>query len=443
MRNYSALSRSNGYSQTMMRFLAFASCLALAVGWTNPLLADVEQTGPVFTVNDPSDPGGATCQVTACSLRAAITAANAGSGDIIVFDLDYPATISLSAELPEIATQIDVAGPGKDSLTISGGGLVRIFNIHSGADVTLTGITLSQGWNGVEGGGAIRNAGTLVMSNVTLVDNLAGGGNGGAFLNDVGAVGVIKGAAGFFNNTGFHDGAISNSGTLAISGTVFSGNRARVGGAIENYTGASATITRSAFVDNVAQISSGGAIANAGDLVIANSTFAQNGSPVGADIITGGTLHVTNSTFYGAITPSMNSLAGGGAGSTVVIRNSILAALDGVDNCTSQPGGLFDVDSSNLALDATCDSATQVTPEQLNLGPLVVYGSVPGMSPLPGSSAIDTGEDAVCSAAVGAPAYGASGLDQRGISRPVGTHCDVGSIEFLKPMAYLPMIVAP
>ncbi|HMN59295.1 MAG TPA: hypothetical protein PJ988_02960, partial [Anaerolinea sp.] len=187
MRNYSALSRSNGYSQTMMRFLAFASCLALAVGWTNPLLADVEQTGPVFTVNDPSDPGGATCQVTACSLRAAITAANAGSGDIIVFDLDYPATISLSAELPEIATQIDVAGPGKDSLTISGGGLVRIFNIHSGADVTLTGITLSQGWNGVEGGGAIRNAGTLVMSNVTLVDNLAGGGNGGALLNDAGA----------------------------------------------------------------------------------------------------------------------------------------------------------------------------------------------------------------------------------------------------------------
>ena len=264
-------------------------------------------------------------------------------------------------------------GPGKTALTISGGGLVRIFSNPDRSQPGPDGMTLTQGWNGVEGGGAIRNGGSLVMTNVILTDNLAGGGNGGGLLNDVGADVQITNTD-FLNNDGFHDGAIANSGSITINSSVFSGNRGRVGGAIENYPGSTMTISGSAFTDNVAKISSGGAIANAGELVIVNSTFYQNGSPTGADIVSGNTLYVTNSTFFGAISPSFNSIAGGGAGSTITLRNNILAAELGIDNCAPQPGGIFDVDASNLSTDATCTGATLITPDQLKLTPLLEIG---------------------------------------------------------------------
>ncbi len=422
--------------------LILAVCLVFSIYPVSPVSADVEQSGPVFTVNDPADPGGAACQVSACSLRAAIEAANAGglvSGYTIAFDLAYPVVITLGASLPDISATIDIIGPGKTALTINGGGLQRIFTVQSGAGLTLSGMTLSQGWDGAAGGGAIRNSGSLAMSNLTLSDNLAGGGDGGGILNEMGGDVQISSTE-FLNNDSFHDGAIANHGSVTISGSVFSGNHGRVAGAIENFFGSSMTITGSAFSDNIAPISSGGAIANAGDLVIANSTFYQNGSPVGADIVSGSTLYITNSTFYGAISPSFNSIAGGGAGSVIVVRNSILAAEAGIDNCAPQPGGTFDVDASNLSTDATCDSAVQVTPADLNLGGLLDLGGVPGLVPLPGSLAIDAGDDALCTAAVGSPTYGAGGVDQRGFTRPLGAHCEVGAVEFLPPAVYLPLV---
>jgi hypothetical protein len=425
------------------------ACLILAIGLIytpgsgHSVSADTNQSGSIFTVNDPADPGGAACLISACSLRAAISAANAGSlpgGYTIAFDLTYPAQINLATSLPDITGQMELIGPGKSALTINGGGLVRIFTIQTGADLALNGMTLSQGWNGVEGGGAIRNAGHLEMTNLTISDNLAGGGNGGGLLNDAGGVGQID-QVDFLNNDGFHDGAIANSGSITIRNSVFSGNRGRVAGAIENTLGSTLTITGSAFTDNIAKISSGGAIANGGVLVIANSTFYQNGSPVGADIVSGNTLYVTNSTFYGAISPSFNSIAGGGAGSTIVLRNNILAAETGIDNCAPQSGGVFSVDASNLSTDSSCPGATTITLAQLNLGPLLDAAGVPALIPLPGSAAIDAGTDAICAAAVGGPFYGAGGQDQRGVQRPIGLHCDVGSIEFIPPVLYLPQIL--
>jgi CSLREA domain-containing protein len=424
--------------------LVLAAGLAVSLFLSpQPPQTNIDQSGPIFTVNDLADPGGAACQVTACSLRAAVSAANAGSlpgGYTITFDLAYPAQITLGSSLPEISGTMAVIGPGKPALTISGSGLERIFTVQAAGALTLSGMTLSQGWNGIEGGGAIRNGGSLVLTNVIVSDNLAGGGDGGGLLNDNGGDVQISNSS-FLNNVGFHDGAIANSGSITIHGSVFSGNRGRVAGAIENHSGSSMTIVGSAFTDNEAKISSGGAIANGGILVIANSTFFQNGSPTGADIVSGNTLYITNSTFFGAILPSFNSIATGGTGSVAVVRNSILAAADGVANCFPQMGGVFDVDATNLSTDASCGVATQVTPDQIKLGPLVDLGGVPGMVPLPGSPAVDAGDDSACAAAVGAPDYGAGGVDQRGMLRPMGVHCDIGAVEALPPVLYLPQIL--
>ena len=61
---------------------------------------------------------------------------------------------------------------------------------------------------------------------------------------------------------------------------------------------------------------------------------------------------------------------------------------------------------------------------------------------LPGSAAIDTGNDSFCAAAVGAPDYGAGGTDQRGVPRPQGSHCDVGAFEYyLVQNFFLPLIL--
>jgi hypothetical protein len=49
---------------------------------------------------------------------------------------------------------------------------------------------------------------------------------------------------------------------------------------------------------------------------------------------------------------------------------------------------------------------------------------------LPGSSAIETGNNATCAAA-----------DQRGITRPQGAHCDIGAYEVGPNYSYLPLLL--
>jgi predicted outer membrane repeat protein len=62
------------------------------------------------------------------------------------------------------------------------------------------------------------------------------------------------------------------------------------------------------------------------------------------------------------------------------------------------------------------------------LGPLADNGgSTDTMELIWGSSANDTGDDATCTAAP------VSGVDQRGVPRPVGPHCDIGALERVPP----------
>jgi hypothetical protein len=82
------------------------------------------------------------------------------------------------------------------------------------------------------------------------------------------------------------------------------------------------------------------------------------------------------------------------------------------------------------------------TPAELALGSLGDHGgAAPTVSLLHGSAALDAGDDAVCMAPVGPPGFGAGGLDQRGVPRPQGLHCDVGAYERIAGFwAYLPVI---
>jgi hypothetical protein len=74
----------------------------------------------------------------------------------------------------EIAGNLTITGPGANVLAISGNKSSSIFSVESGAAVTISNLTLKDA-NGScsNSGGAICNAGTLKLDNITLSGNSA------------------------------------------------------------------------------------------------------------------------------------------------------------------------------------------------------------------------------------------------------------------------------
>ncbi|NTV52633.1 MAG: hypothetical protein HGA76_06435, partial [Candidatus Firestonebacteria bacterium] len=57
---------------------------------------------------------------------------NAASGDIIVFNLAYPAAITLTGGVLTLNKNLTVLGPGVNYLTINGNNATRVFDISAG-----------------------------------------------------------------------------------------------------------------------------------------------------------------------------------------------------------------------------------------------------------------------------------------------------------------------
>ena len=106
------------------------------------------------------------------------------------------------------------------------------------------------------------------------------------------------------------------------------------------------------------------------------------------------------------------------AASTIAaLKNTIIANSPTGGNCS----GTITDGGGNLSYpDTTCPGINGdplLGPLQNNVGPTET------MQLSPGSAAIDAGNDAICAAAP------VNNLDQRGIARPWGTHCDIGAVE--------------
>lgn len=113
----------------------------------------------------------------------------------------------------------------------------------------------------------------------------------------------------------------------------------------------------------------------------------------------------------------------------MTLRNTIVANSPSGGNCsgTITNGGNNIDDGVTCGWGALSGSMSSTNPL---LGALADNGGpTQTLALLPGSPAIDAGDDAICAAAVGNPTYGAGGLDQRGITRLQGAHCDIGSYE--------------
>ena len=306
-------------------------------------------------------------------------------------------------------------------------------------------------------GGGIYNAGKLSLISTTLTANAAT--YGGAIFNDYGALLYISGN--YINENGAIEGAgimnygiasinrtmfwreyatsIANRSVLTVTNSTFFSNTSGETGLAAGILNGNAedigiaNVINSTFMDNRAV--EGGAIYNTGLLNIINSAFTRNGSSVrGGGIMNGysGTLSIINSTIF----DNWSDIGGGiFNSSTVTLVNTIISDSPSGQNCvgdnqTFTDGGhnLEDTDTCGLQ---NSSSLTNTEPLLEPVGYLFnwIGYHVPVPSLLPGSPAIDAGDDTVCPA-----------TDERGISRPIGSHCDIGAYEAFNRFWWMPVI---
>jgi CSLREA domain-containing protein len=404
-----------------------------------------------------------------CSLREAIINANndaaskpdcaAGSGiDSIAFAGNYTITLAGTA-LPSIQSAIVINGNGAGNTIIQANAspntaTYAVFLISNTADVNLNGLTVRNGrCDGTCNGGGIANAGTLTVANSTLTGNSAGA-YGGAIEND-GTLTVTNST--LSGNSAKFGGAIhSDFANLTITNSVLSGNAATsAGGAISTYA-ATVSVTNSTLSGNSSE--NGGGIYNGtnSDLGILGTTLTGNIAGVGGGIFNHHNLWFANSTLsgntaydYGGGTYSDGSawfynssvvfnvlaegtdLGAGGIDGDVAVYNSIVAGNTRAISSTYRDcSGTIYSEGRNLFWNTTnctinvasgswgyLNALSFLGPLQNNGGPTWTHAL------LYGSNAIDTGHDDLC-------AFFVYNLDQRGVTRPQGTHCDVGAFEY-------------
>jgi CSLREA domain-containing protein len=318
------------------------------------------------------------------------------------------------------------SGSGGDGGNATGG-YGGIGGTHAGAEVV-----------------ASTSSSTAVDS--TIRDNRAGhggaggdGGQGGAGAAGPGGTGAGgNGRGGSGGVGGDVPGAYLKGAVLTIVRTTLSGNRGGTGGT--GGTGGAGATTGYAFDGDEGR---GGAVtalrldaAASATATLTNLTIAGNsgggGSPAGfgggggaLDIRPGVTANVSHNTIAGNVAGVGGDADTGGVtaapGSAVTLHDSIVAL-----NSAPQCEGSFAGGARNLVFpaDPACPGATATG------------------NPLLGALRRDRGLTATMALGAGSPAIDAAGgggscpvTDQRGLTRPKGTACDIGAVERSAPAA--------
>lgn len=282
------------------------------------------------------------------SLREALSLT--GSDDTITFDPNLTGgTLTLTNGVfvlfprDDFTIDGDIDNDGSPDITIDANGSSQHFYLFNGStNLTFDGLTFANGSNQHGGGSIALGSSDVAISNSRFVDNeVTDVGGGGAIFTNPGSNLRIYNSEFLSNDTegaglNGNGGAISNAGNLYISESTFHQNASLAsGGAIVNKDGSQLTVFNSTFQENRGFIG-GGAIANYGDTTIFNSTFVGNSAFEGGAIYGGGEMYVGSSTFTGNY-----AAAAGGAiysyssASDFTIANSILAGNEtslGIDD---------------------------------------------------------------------------------------------------------------
>lgn len=314
-----------------------------------------------------------------CSLREAVSAANAdapvdacpsGIGDdaIILPAGRYSLRLTGAGEDANLTGDLDLlsnitlVGTGATTTIIDGNRNDRVLDVHAGARVVVSGVTITNGTTpdgkddpvagggDAEPGGGVRNAGDLwlVMSDVT--ENRTGYGGSGAiwFAAPWGGAG---GDGGGIYNLGTltlqssevaHNLAGNGGPSLLVGPCIVLGRNGHGGGVWNDGTliSANSKITNNRTRPDTWGHSSGGGIWNSGDMVVTHSMISEN---VETGVSNHGILTITHST----ISANVGQRGGGGIANRghLALSNSTLSANhagDGISapvyKCTSGPG---------------------------------------------------------------------------------------------------------
>jgi hypothetical protein len=302
------------------------------------------------------DDGADRSDAAGCTLRKAIRAANADAargacragngGDTIKLAV---ASVTLAVPGPgeddgatgdlDATSTITIAGLAVGGTTVDAAGIDRVLDVRPGAtvvaqDVTLTGGATPPGRDApdgsgtifarggsAEGGGGIRNAGSLTLRRAAVSGNATGrGGAGGSSRG-----GFAEGSDG---GTGGNGGGILSSGTLTLAQSRVSDNVAGPGGAGGDAFGddgvASLPFGRNGDGGSGSGGGEGGGIRTDGTITIVDSTISGNRAGAGGP---GGSAH-------GGAGWSTSTADGGPGGS----------ALGGSGGWGGDGGGVLDVD---------------------------------------------------------------------------------------------------
>ncbi|HEY4239987.1 MAG TPA: right-handed parallel beta-helix repeat-containing protein [Kofleriaceae bacterium] len=369
------------------------------------MFGSVAAHAATFTVTSTADSGTGT-------LRDAITQANAAGGTNTV-TITATGTITLASSLPTITTAMTITGPGAAQLAVTAPGLQGPA-FTTAADVTISAMTLTGGDSEFSEGGVVASeSGTLTVTDTTFT------GNTGEIGGALGAQGpLIVTHCVFVGNGGY--GVLYAVGDTSITDTIFDSNTGTA--IVFPPAGRTLTIDRSLFTNNtdahgIAAIQVQGGTAN-----ISNTTFSGNIGLQGGDVWTysdGVVISLVNVTSVNDGAPAILF----DHSATVTMHNSIFAGTGA--RCS---GHAIDASSHDLLSDATCglvDPTDQQNVADLKLGALADNGGpTMTMIPLAGSPAIDAGDGTL---AVGT-------MDQRGLARVAFAAIDIGAVEDQAPV---------
>lgn len=304
--------------------------------------------------------------------------------------------------------------------------------IHmSGGVATISGSTFTNN-TATNAGGAIITDSDMTITNSTFSGNTSK--HGGAIYQALGTM-TISGSN-FFNNSAVGvsaggGGIDQENGDLSITTTTFDGNTAgSIGGGVFSNSGGLFEINRSTFSNNTGTFGGGGIYINepTGPNTITNTTVSGNTASEGGGIAIDN--HSSGITFLNDTIADNSSDTNAGAGffvnhATLFFKNSILSNSDDGTNCS-----FSDVPTSsghNISSDTSCSAFLTAAGDQNSTDPLL------------GLLADNGGPTFTQAITSSSPAFnqatnsGCPSIDQRGISRPQGSTCDIGAFELRLP----------
>jgi hypothetical protein len=272
--------------------------------------------------------------VTNCTGQGLADAMNSGSGLIEFSCGPAPVVITVTQAGGFYHPNFDYTIDGGNLVTLSGGHANRLFTVKAGRALTLTNITLTDGYASTSAGGdfptqggAVLNEGIrLVLDHVTIRNS----------------------------QSSYAGGAIRNvDGTTIIMNSLIENNQSDYGGGIDSV--GTLTLINSTVQNNHAMIHNGGGLDVAGTVVISNSQIIgnsadgdSNGGGGGLNITALGRVSISGSQLNANQTPTQTTAATGGAIRNFGVLTITQSILNG--NSANDGGGLYNDGTSAATL---------------------------------------------------------------------------------------------